>query len=130
METFFYYLLLFISIKALVLFLKWSAYFILSISLLITIRLFISGEKLENSIRAALKLTINVYFEILKLLSALYVVFLIIVFIFYSSPSTITCNRCNGDGFVHRSDIIRLKENWRPGKCNQCKGKGSEKYSF
>jgi hypothetical protein len=124
METFYFYLFLLISKTGLELVLEWSIYLIVSIFVLITLRLFISGEKFENSIRTALKLTISVYFDILKFLSALYVIFLIIVFIFFAFPSSSSCTRCNGDGQVDQADIIRLnKENeWKPGKCNQCQG--------
>jgi hypothetical protein len=124
METFYFYLFLIISKTGLELVLEWSIYLIVSIFVLITLRLFISGEKFENSIRTALKLTISVYFDILKFLSALYVIFLIIVFIFFAFPSSSSCTRCNGDGQVDQADIIRLnKENeWKPGKCNQCQG--------
>lgn len=124
METFYFYLFLLISKTGLEQVLEWSIYLIVSIFVLITLRLFISGEKFENSIRTALKLTISVYFDILKFLSALYVIFLIIVFIFFAFPSSSSCTRCNGDGQVDQADIIRLnKENeWKPGKCNQCQG--------
>jgi hypothetical protein len=124
METFYFYFFLIISKTGLELVLEWSIYLIVAIFLLITLRLFISGERLENSIRTALKLTINVFLDILKFLSALYVIFLIIVFIYYAFPSSSSCTRCNGDGQVDQADIIRLNEvKWKPGKCNQCQGK-------
>jgi hypothetical protein len=125
METFYFYLFLFFSKTGLELVLEWSIYLILAIFLLITLRLFISGEKLENSIRAALKLSINVFFDILKFLSALYVIFLIIVFIYYASPSSSSCTRCNGDGQVDQKDIERLHKEaeWQPGECGQCKNR-------
>lgn len=124
METFYFYLFLIISKTGLELVLEWSIYLIVSIFVLITLRLFVSGEKFENSIRTALKLTISIYFDILKFLSALYVIFLIIVFIFFAFPSSSSCTRCNGDGQVDQADIIRLNEvKWKPGKCNQCQGK-------
>lgn len=124
METFYFYLFLIISKTGLELVLEWSIYLIVSIFVLITLRLFVSGERFENSIRTALKLTISIYFDILKFLSALYVIFLIIVFIFFAFPSSSSCTRCNGDGQVDQADIIRLNEvKWKPGKCNQCQGK-------
>jgi hypothetical protein len=124
METFYFYFFLIISKTGLELVLEWSIYLIVAIFLLITLRLFISGERLENSIRTALKLTINVYFDILKLLSALYVIFLSIVFILSTDSASTTCKRCNGDGHVDQIDIERLhkQKDWEPGKCTLCQG--------